>query len=103
MESGDPLSFSHVDSLTSIRDIRDALSQIEAAEQKTEKQLYALVETEPELEKEMKKIQTAIPTVEALQCSSRLVLVREERVLRVVVLVSTCQRFCLVSGLCHIC
>ena len=70
-ECDDSLPFSQVDSLTSIRDIRDALAQIEAAERKTEERLDALVQTEPELEKEMKKIQTAIPTVEALQHSSR--------------------------------
>ena len=71
MESGDVSAFSHVDSLTSIQDIRDALAQIEAEERKTEDRLDALIQMEPELDKEMKKIQTAIPTVEALQHSSR--------------------------------
>lgn len=71
MESCDVSAFSHVDSLTSIQDIRDALAQIEAEEKKTEDRLEALIQMEPELDKEMKKIQTAIPTVEALQHSSR--------------------------------
>ena len=71
MESGDAQSFSHVDSLTSIEDIRDALTLIQKAEAKTEERLDSLVQTEPDLEKEMKKIQTMIPTVESLEHSSR--------------------------------
>ena len=71
MESDDAQSFSHVDSLTSIEEIRDALARIQKAEAMTEKRLDSLVEMEPELEKEMKKIQTMIPTVESLEHSSR--------------------------------
>ena len=71
MESDDAQSFSHVDSLTSIEEIRDALARIQTAEAMTEKRLDSLVEMEPELEKEMKKIQTMIPTVESLEHSSR--------------------------------
>ena len=73
MASGaDVMGFAHVETLTSIEDIRDELAKIKVEEDKLEGRLKEFVDMEPDLEKEMKKIQTAIPTVEALEHSSRL-------------------------------
>ena len=72
MESTKSLEqFAHVESLTSLDEIQDALARIKGEEAKVEGKLNDLMGMEPELEKEMKKIQTAIPTVEALETSSR--------------------------------
>merc|ERR1719383_33105 len=72
MESSKSLEeFAHVESLTSLDEIRDALAKIEMEEGKVEGRLNELIGMEPELDKEMKKIQTAIPTIEALETSSR--------------------------------
>ena len=72
MDSSVSDPFSHVETLTSIDEIRDALAKIETEEGKVEGRLNELIGMEPELDKEMKKIQTAIPTIEALETSSRL-------------------------------
>merc|ERR1719383_175652 len=72
MESSKSLEeFAHVESLTSLDEIQDALARIKGEEAKVEGKLNDLIGMEPELDKEMKKIQTAIPTIEALETSSR--------------------------------
>lgn len=60
-----------IEHLTSLEDIQDALSRVRLAESEVETRLVDLVSTQPDLEKEMRKIQTKIPAIETLEHSSR--------------------------------